>query len=266
MTISLPSGASELAKLYPEKIKQANNIYPLASKFFKGPNALAEGEILTPEMLKDPKRQQAYYKLRRLVGLAIDAGIDLNNLSEFGLIKEDKKADRYSLDFRHNPHWISNRLLFSFFNRPQQLQSKAQNLRALGLSQSDIQALDNYLKANNPSKLADIAERDYLKAQKHVLAGKYSPEYASLSDILNIHEQSNKERNSSWNRWATGLLDSLPTYKQRILVQYLQSNIGRTYIAPTPINKDYLISFEQQLISGEVLTSLNKSINETQEQ
>ena len=263
MVLSYPVSGSDLAEIYPQKIKQAQNLYPLAAKFFRGPNALAEGETLTPQMLKDPKRQQAYYQLDNLIGIAIDAGIDISHLNEFGIIKEGE--NRYIFDYRINPALISNTNLFVFFNKPEHLESDAYQLRSLGLSQEDIQALNSYLKANNPRKQANIAERDYLKSQHQLLAKKLSPERGTFHDIVAIHDQSNLVRNKSWNRWATGLLDNLSTYKQRILVEYLQQSRKQTFVIATPVDKSYFINFEHELISGEAVASLNKNINDIQE-
>ena len=264
MALSYPVNGSDLAEIYPQKIKQAKNLYPLAAKFFRGPNALAEGETLTPQMLKDPQRQKAYYQLDHLIGIAIDSGIDISHLSEFGIIKEGE--NRYIFDYRINPALISNASLFAFFNKPKQIQRKAQQLRALGLSKKDIQALNRYLEANNPRKQADIAERDYLKSQQQILVKKHSPERGTFHDIVAIHEQSNLVRNKSWNRWTSGLLENLSHYKQRILVEYLQQTKVRAHIVPSPIDKSYFVNFEQQLISGEIVAVLNKNINNTQEQ
>lgn len=109
MATSSPIWASDLAKLYPEKIVEAKNLYPLAKSFFTGPGSLPPGETLTPEMLKSPERQAAYYKFRRLLGLAIDAEYDISYLEEFGL----KKAKRgYYVDFSQYPQWATVESLF----------------------------------------------------------------------------------------------------------------------------------------------------------
>ena len=97
------------------------------------------------------------------------------------------------------------------------------------------------------------------------MTAKHSPERSTFYDIVAIHDQSNIVRAKSWNRWASGLLDNLSTYKQRILVEYLQQTRKQTFVIASPVDKSYFINFEQELISGEAVASLNKYINNKQE-
>lgn len=262
LATSLPTSASDLAKLYPEKLAQAKDLYPLAKAFFTGPGSLEPGETLTPEMVKSPQRQAAYYKFRRLLGLAIDAEYDISYLEQFGLVKAKRG---YYVDFSKYPQWATVRSLFLDLRTVNSLRSIENQLLRLGLSASDIKKIEIYLTKHHPQIVENLSRQKllqpHLKAfqQKQLL---HPLNESELNVVVNIHEQLKHHRFDSWNKWAVNLLEQLPKSKQRILISFLQQNLGSMAIGRAPISEAYLNTFAKELATGKTQENLTASLKE----
>lgn len=253
-----PAHSSDLEKLYPEQLKQAKNLYNLAYRYFKGPGSLEPGETLTPEMVKSPLRQEMLYKIRRLVGLAVDAGYDLSALEEFGLIKEQNV---YAIYYQNTPQWARISGLFTSLQTPEDLQYAANPLMRRGFSQFDIDIVKKYLSENNPQK-------QMLAAERAVIA-QYTPKSSMentvpLGAALKAHESIRKARVDSWNQWGVNLLNKLGLHKQRILLSYLQQNLGVSELRKYPISIEYLNFFGSELASGKQLALFDSLVQKQQ--
>jgi hypothetical protein len=255
--------ASDLEKLYPQKLTEAKNLYPLAKQYFTGPGSLAPGETLTPEMVKSRIRLNQFYKLRRLLGLAIDAGYDLSYMAEFGLIKQEQG---YFIDFSTHPQWASMSSLFFEIREPSDLISAEYYLAKKGLTEIDLMILREYLAKNNPKVSEAIAAQDSLSSSSNLIKDSYIAGNNSLSSrhntkaVLRVHEHLKMSKFESWNKWGISLLNQFSNQKQRILLDYLQNQLGSMAIGSAPIDEEYLLRFGDEIVSGEALKELDKSL------
>jgi hypothetical protein len=259
---------SDLAKLYPHKLAQAKNLYPLAYDFFKGPGSLPPGETLTPEMVKSPERQQAFYQLRRLVGLAIDAKYDLSALSEFGLVKTDQG---YIIDFAQSPQWASMSSLFFQLRTPQDLQFAAHYLYEVGLSNADMDKIEKYLQHNNPKimvtqDLQKLLPTNTKSVQQVLQTLKTNTSQAHYQPLLDMFEARKRQRYITWDQWGVNLLNMLSKPKQRILISYLQQRMGGMIIGWAPIDKSYLRKMAEDMISGKAKAQLTTRLDKQRKQ
>lgn len=252
--LSGPANASDLEKLYPEQLKETKNLYQLAYRYFKGPGSLQPGEVLTPEMVKNPLRQKMFYELWRLLTLAVDAGYDISFLEEFGLVSA---PNGFAINYREYPQWADMNSLFMSLDEPSEMSAAIYALKKKGFSQFDIDIVKNYLNNNNPIAVS--------KMNEYQLIAPYSQNTTkhnrlSIDKLVNLHESIEKSLFNSWNHWGAGLLNSLSLHKQRILISYLQDKLGYVAVGKLPITIRDLEKFEQELSSGQTLENLNKTL------
>ena len=265
-SLSTPIFASDLEKLYPQQLAQAKNLYPLAKQYFTGPGSLPPGETLTPEMVTSRIRLNQFYKLRRLLGLAIDAGYDLSYMAEFGLIKQEQG---YYIDFKQHPQWASMSSLFIRLRESSDLTLAEYYLAKKGFSQSNIDSLREYL-IEKPAKIIVFqAEQSLLKTRQEFLTNAIRSqgndrENSALKgfqhEILTTHEMVRKIRFDSWNQWAVGLLNSFEKQQQRILLDYLQNRLGSMAIGGAPINEAFIDNYGKELISGKAVKDISEQL------
>jgi hypothetical protein len=188
-------------------------------------------------MVKSLTRINAFYKLRRLLGLAIDAGFDVSNLAEFGLIEENQS---YYIDFKKYPQWASFETLFIRLSKPDDLNLAAYYLRKKGLSQENIEIMHQYLSNNDPNIRANLAEQSLIKAQavklkKNLVNTSSSSSKPDTHELLNIHLLAKRYRFDSWYSWGTNLLNQFDNQSQRIILDYLQGRLGGMLIGSGPL-------------------------------
>lgn len=268
-TLSVQAQGKTFNELYKQELTQVKNLKALAYQYFKGPGSLPPGESLTPEMVTSKERLAQFYQIKRLIGLAIDAGIDIGFMEEFGIFEIGK--GNYAVEFRKYPQWADLESLFQQLTMAPSLNTITHGLYNKGFTHSDIDALKHFLNVNNPDIAANFAKQNLIRNQQAKLKRALSTNTKGKKDFVNssdtqtmvaIHKLIRKNRYDSWNSWGIDLLDLYPKAKQRILLAHLQENLGSMGIGKAPLNERYLLQYGSDILSGKELQRLITNLAE----
>lgn len=261
-TFVKPIFASDLTKLYPQQMVETKNLYSLAYDYFRGPNSLAPGETLTPEMVKSPKRQQAFYKMWQLLGLAIDDGQDISFMAEFGL---SKIKGAYFVDYKKYPQWADISALFMSLDTKAEVKQSTYYLHKKGFSNKGLEVLRAHIARFNPNEAAEMLELKLLSTYKENLNLNNRQSSQTTSELLHLHESIKRKKHFSWNQWAVKLMNKLTLHDQRVLLDRLQGQLGSMAIGKLAITEEYLHSYSKEILSGKALTDINNQLTKYRE-
>ena len=256
LSMVFPVFGKDFKQLYHNELAQVQHLHQLATEYFKGPGSLKPGEVLTPEMVTDPKRQAQYYRIRRLVGLAIDAEIPLDFMAEFGLVKHE---DSYEIRYKVHPQWADLSTLLARMKHTGSVGYIQHQLLAKGFSQIDIDKLNAYIADNNPQTMRYRQEQALVSKHQNEMEiqqakGHNLPEFAQQEQIVQfgrrVHELKRKLRFDVANRWGHGLLNVLSKQKQHILMSSLVEGLGIIRIGAHPVDSQYFAMYGGNIIKG----------------
>lgn len=201
----------------------------------------------TLEVLKDDKRQKELYRLYRILGAAIDDEFSLEHLTPLGV--EIRENGGISINLNQSPRWATLRDLMLPLNI-QFEQILRRDLTIRGFTDKELELLITFLQqtpsdiARYRSNLAFIGKNTWSKSAMSNLKGldsnaSFKLFRAFLSDLARSERE-----------WVIEVFELFELPKQRILLSYLQDQLGSKSISKGPLSEESAVGFVKRLIDG----------------
>lgn len=209
-------------------------------------------------LIRDRAAYAQWFDVQWRLTRGLDEGIQLGDLAEFGLDREDDGS--YTVHAKTHPQWMPVDLALMTLRDTSVFDAYARDLKQRGFRDQDLAVLKNYVASNNWERAAfaenkPLTESFAARAQAlHRAKRPIDPE----ETMAYVYQRS---RNSLEARrtWAAGLLDALDQQRQRILLSYIQEfDATRTFGSGDSGIDRHLESTVAPLISGEYVQALKQ--------
>lgn len=194
---------------------------------------------------------------------AIDARRPLGDLSEFGI--KPNGDGSYSVDIKRFPQWDLLDGDLSVLLVPEAFEGYAMELRQRGFRDQDIEAMQAYMRRNQPRQMAlaenlSLSESFGAKARSRMA----SKRPIDAAHVMAFTYQSGRNRAEADRAWAVSLLDSLDGQRQRILESFFREHVGTMTILPDDMDAHVQATIDM-IASGEDVRLLEVEKMEVQQ-
>ncbi|MFA0813594.1 hypothetical protein [Microbulbifer epialgicus] len=191
-------------------------------------NTYDENVVLDNAWVIDLERHIATDKRMHIVSDQIDAGIPVNYLEQYGLIKTG--VDSYGLSLKDHPGWATPIDLFLPLRSDSFTEHHGNKLLKLGLKPETINLIDDYIKENNIQKLSMRTFHNYLRENfNRIQKAYYQKDGQRKSFLLYRDELTELDKKSNYS-WVMGIYNQLDSESKEILLTYLAKDLGNISI------------------------------------
>ncbi|MFT4925748.1 MAG: hypothetical protein ACI8WB_001843 [Phenylobacterium sp.] len=207
---------------------------------------------------KDEQRQTRYNEIDDLLILALDEEYNFEDFKEFGMTPGHQT--HYDINLQKHPLWATaeklSKMIFTHLS-PDNIDA----LSTLGFSSHNIQRLKLHL-IKHPREMAELT---VLKPWFKQLVNQYKgDESLSLSTAMTLFNQKYKLMKQARRVWCLEVFELFGEEGQTILLDYLQNRLLEAGIHRASTKPQSLRMFRNSLISGSVVSSNQKMIEQEQ--
>lgn len=252
---------ADLAVLYPQKLARAKLLPQLARDYYYGVGALSSAQTLTPEMAKNPQRNAKLAEFWDLLGMALDAELDVSAITALGFKKDN---NGYKVNLGEHPQWASLSRLFLWMAMNHFDSTDERNMRKLGLNELEIKMLGDYAKRSDDyifSLKAEIAQiTPYLLSEENP-----APAKLTIEQVMQLKQKAEQNAEQMKAQWWIDMLNLFSLETQKRLLDKSIISPPLVSIGHGPLSIKSVEKYRDDIQSGALLMQLQSELKERED-
>jgi hypothetical protein len=178
----------------------------------------AHGNRASLDLTRDARANEEFGDLQWLLQGIVNKRQSLAGLSDVGVTQRSDGS--VELDVKRHPKWMPLHERLVPFDNPDAFDAYIPLLRDRGFRESDLAKVRQYLQSNRLGRVTFEASKPEINAfSSHVRSRVV--QQVSIAQAKSFHYRLRRLSNEAQRNWAAGLLGTLDSQRQRILVSLL---------------------------------------------
>lgn len=226
--------------LYHQQIVDSHQLVELVADYQQNwPTPLAKDNLFSSQ------RQTAFYRIFRLLAIAIDANLNIDELQSYGVTMHGRNS--YLIALSQFQHWVDTMQLFNYLKQATDLKQHQRLMLQAGLTQTSIDKIETFLTTQPLEQQLkqhkkQVKDRIYHQALKR--------NWTPLETGYQLTEAIRLSVYQNTNLWAESLVNQINPSQQQLFINYLYQQLNYLGIAKSPVTSEQLEKIGQQLLSA----------------